>query len=131
MEAHDRSRRRFLGSLVAAAASLFLLGRYLAPRGKREETVLVRVPKADVPQRGALVYRQARIALVRDGEAFHALSLVCTHLGCTATVTPRDIVCPCHGSAFDRAGNVLRGPADRPLRRLRVEERGTDVVVLS
>jgi Rieske Fe-S protein len=53
----------------------------------------------------------------------YALNLTCTHLGCTVTVTPGEIVCPCHGSRFDLKGNVLKGPAERPLARYRLEIR--------
>lgn len=46
------------------------------------------------------------------------LSAVCTHSGCTVRFdATRDlIVCPCHGSRFDLAGEVVRSPALRPLR---------------
>jgi cytochrome b6-f complex iron-sulfur subunit len=131
METTDRSRRRFLGSIAAAVASVFFLGRYLAPQGRKAEAPLLTVPKDDIPERGALVFRKARIALVRNGGDLYALSLVCTHLGCTANVSSREIVCPCHGSVFDRSGRVVRGPADKPLRRYRVESRGEDIVVLA
>jgi Rieske Fe-S protein len=52
------------------------------------------------------------------------LNLVCTHLGCTVNVTPKELICPCHGSSFDRQGKVLKGPAVRPLLRYTVETRG-------
>jgi Rieske Fe-S protein len=48
------------------------------------------------------------------------LSLVCTHLGCTLNVTPVGLVCPCHGSCFDRSGQVLKGPAISPLEKFKV-----------
>jgi cytochrome b6-f complex iron-sulfur subunit len=89
------------------------------------------VEKRSVPDRGALVYRESRVAVVREGNRYYALDLVCTHLGCTVEVTPGAVVCPCHGSVFDRAGRVLRGPADRPLGRYEVEDRGEFIAVLS
>ena len=46
------------------------------------------------------------------------LSSVCTHLGCVVDVEGRHLVCPCHGSTYDREGRVLGGPATRPLTRL-------------
>jgi nitrite reductase/ring-hydroxylating ferredoxin subunit len=51
-----------------------------------------------------------------DG-ALHAVSLRCTHLGCLLRFNgaERSWDCPCHGSRFDVDGNVLEGPAVRPL----------------
>ncbi|WP_300385974.1 FAD-dependent oxidoreductase [uncultured Nocardioides sp.] len=45
---------------------------------------------------------------------------VCTHLGGPLRWNPHEgsYDCPLHGSRFDRDGQVLEGPATRPLRRL-------------
>ena len=52
-----------------------------------------------------------------DGRpVFNAVSPICTHRGCTVETQGAVLVCPCHGSTYSRAGTVLRGPADRPLR---------------
>lgn len=51
-------------------------------------------------------------------QGYAALSPVCTHLGCLVDIQGAELVCPCHDSAFDREGRVLRGPAQRPLRRV-------------
>lgn len=56
----------------------------------------------------------------RDGEIV-ARSLVCTHLGCTVAESATGFDCPCHGSRYDENGNVLAGPAQKPLKTLRVE----------
>ncbi len=53
---------------------------------------------------------------------FKAISLVCTHLGCTVEEVDGGFKCPCHGSRYDAQGNVERGPARLPLRQLRVEQ---------
>jgi cytochrome b6-f complex iron-sulfur subunit len=89
------------------------------------------VAKAEVPPDGALVFRKSRVAIVREGDDIYALSLVCTHLGCTVNVTPKKLICPCHGSIFSRGGEVFKGPADAPLEQLAVEEHGDFIVVLS
>jgi cytochrome b6-f complex iron-sulfur subunit len=52
---------------------------------------------------------------------FRALSLICTHLGCTVEQADSGFKCPCHGSRYDAQGNVERGPARQPLHQLRVE----------
>jgi Rieske Fe-S protein len=51
-----------------------------------------------------------------DG-TFTALSPICTHLGCTVEIEGARLVCPCHGSTYDRSGRVLQGPAPLPLTR--------------
>jgi len=50
-----------------------------------------------------------------------ARSLVCTHLGCTIAESATGFDCPCHGSQFDENGDLLAGPAQKPLMTLRVE----------
>lgn len=55
-----------------------------------------------------------------DGGGYAALSPICTHRGCTVNIEGAHLVCPCHGSTFDRSGHVLRGPAERPLERFPV-----------
>jgi cytochrome b6-f complex iron-sulfur subunit len=51
-----------------------------------------------------------------DG-GFLALSLTCSHLGCTVLweEQKKQFICPCHSSAFDKVGNVINSPAPRPL----------------
>jgi cytochrome b6-f complex iron-sulfur subunit len=57
--------------------------------------------------------------LIHDENGFTALSLVCTHLGCTLEPKLDGFACPCHGSRFDLKGNVVRGPANKPLSLLK------------
>lgn len=92
---------------------------------------MLRVKKKDIPGGGALVFKRKKVAVVKEGSEIHALSLVCTHLGCSVQVTSGGIVCPCHGSRFSHLGKVLRGPADRPLQRLAVQDRGDHIVVVT
>jgi cytochrome b6-f complex iron-sulfur subunit len=123
MENISQSRRTFITTLALMLVSGGLLFRYLTPRSDRKRKALVSCASGDVPANGALVFREERLALLRDGSGLYALSLVCTHLGCTVTVSASELACPCHGSTFDRQGMVLKGPADRSLGRLNVIER--------
>ncbi len=59
--------------------------------------------------------------LVSSDTGFTALSLVCTHLGCTVESTGDGFRCPCHGSRYSEQGQVERGPARQNLRQLQVE----------
>jgi nitrite reductase/ring-hydroxylating ferredoxin subunit len=129
MENNPQSRRTFLKTLIALVSG-GLLVRYLTPRSSVKRRVLVSAAAADVPPGGALLFRTERVALLRDDTGIYALSLICTHLGCTVTVTEDALACPCHGSRFDRQGRVLKGPADRALERLKVEVKGERVEVV-
>ena len=130
MEKLSQSRRKFITTLTLLLASGGLLLRYLIPRTSGKRQVLASAAAADVPQGGALLFRNERLALFRDDSGFYALSLICSHLGCTVTVTEDSLSCPCHGSRFDRQGKVLTGPADKSLARMKVEERGGRVEVI-
>jgi isorenieratene synthase len=57
---------------------------------------------------------------VRAGNQ-EALSLKCTHQGCTVQpAVDGEFHCPCHGAVFDRQGHVLHGPAKRDLSRFKI-----------
>lgn len=61
-----------------------------------------------------------------------ALSLTCTHQGCT--VQPQangHFLCPCHGAVYDAQGQVISGPAKRNLARFRVIQRQENQVQLA
>jgi len=51
----------------------------------------------------------------RDHEGLRVVSAICTHLGCTLNDTTEGFECPCHGSCYNRDGEVLSGPAPRNL----------------
>ena len=128
MEKVGRSRRKFIKAVAFAIASVSLIWKFLIPRVSKKKPLL-RVAKADVPHDGVLVFRKSRVAIVSKGDDIYALSTVCTHLGCSINVTPKELICPCHGSIFGCDGKVLKGPANRPLKLLTVEERGKFIVV--
>lgn len=136
------TRRRFLASGTAALAACAIpLGacaslavREITPMNGRLELPLTRYP--ELAQRdGALRFQVAGredpvdVLVVGDGE-FAALSPICTHLGCTVEVQGTFLVCPCHGSTYERSGRVIRGPAERPLRRYDVTRGPANTLVV-
>ena len=72
------------------------------------------------PGEGRLIRAHDRtLAVYRDESGgLHACSATCTHLGCHVhwNHAERSWDCPCHGSRFDVDGQVLNGPATKPLR---------------
>ena len=72
------------------------------------------------PGEGGVIERhgQQLAAFVDESGELHLMSARCTHLGCLVTWNPADRVfdCPCHGSRFGPLGDVVDGPATKPLR---------------
>jgi len=67
-----------------------------------------------------LVESTAGVFLIARTSAstFSAIDAVCTHEGCTITgADGATYVCPCHGSRYNRSGQVLGGPAKASLRQ--------------
>ena len=66
-----------------------------------------------------------KVAAYRDEEnTLHAVSAVCTHLGCIVNwnQAEKSWDCPCHGARFDCNGNVLHGPAVKDLQNLKISQ---------
>ncbi len=87
--------------------------------GDRLRTPRVESADAIPPGTGAVVRVDgARCAVYRDDDGtVHAVSARCTHLGCLVSFNAAETTweCPCHGSRFGIDGQVLQGPATRPL----------------
>ena len=63
-------------------------------------------------------FRGGRFYLVRlDNAGFIAISIRCTHLGCSINwdEDKKHFICPCHASTFAMNGNVLAPPAPKAL----------------
>jgi len=73
------------------------------------------------PGTGGLVELDGvRVAAFRDDAgALHVLNPRCTHMGCTVdwNDAERTWDCPCHGSRYSIDGDVMQGPAAKPLAR--------------
>jgi cytochrome b6-f complex iron-sulfur subunit len=134
------SRRHFLelvglGAIgVTAAGSMLLSAEYLSPNVVKEPPMRFRIgPPEYYPPGSVTLNKEQKVFIVRAKEGyFYALSAVCTHLGCIANWKAEEgiVACPCHGSKFDREGNVTAGPAPRPLPRfaMSLDDQGQLVV---
>ncbi len=120
------SRRDFLktatNSLLIAAGLLGLGGliRFLGYEAEEAPTEFDIGAASNYPDPSRTVLLYIPAIVINAGGQFTAYSLVCTHLGCTVEQQGQQFACPCHGSRFDANGAVLKGPAVRPLKQLRV-----------
>ncbi len=131
-------RRSFLGKLAGlmmgaiTAVMAFAAGRYtLHPAleqssgGKAtwaEAGLLEEIPEGQAVKRSVVISQiagwgqfnaQRLIWVVRHGEKLQVFSATCPHLGCTVNAAPNGFLCPCHGSAWNAAGNRIGGPTRR------------------
>lgn len=125
----ETTRRDFLGRIgvgacaVAAAGSGVVTLDYLRPKVLFEPPTSFRAGSAvDFPEGTVRFSKEERAYVIGGGAGVYALSAVCTHLGCITRFVSDEavIACPCHGSRFDLEGNVVHGPAPRPLPWLQV-----------
>lgn len=78
-------------------------------------------PALNETQTGRRFYGAGDTVFAVDEGNQEALSLTCTHQGCTVQPTATgEFHCPCHGAVFDSTGRVMRGPAQRDLGRFKV-----------
>ena len=129
MTEEKKDRREFLvkvgvgagvvGICTQAAASL----RSLLPNVSYDAPTTVKLgAPAEFPD-GMKFLPEQRLFVFREGKTFHAISAVCTHLGCLYDWKPTEglFICPCHGSTFQKNGVYVRGPAPRNLDRFQVQ----------
>jgi menaquinol-cytochrome c reductase iron-sulfur subunit len=129
------NRRHLLRALLTGAGVTAVgyqgavLLRSIAPNVSYDAPTVVKIGLPVEFPEGLRFLRDQRLFVVREGSRFHAISAVCTHLGCTvqaevlmeasatsieATQSCR-FVCPCHGSRYNGDGACTAGPAPRPL----------------
>ncbi len=124
----ELSRRDFLKlttNALLTASGLFGLGALFRFLGYQSEpapqTEFDLGPASNYPINSRTLLSEIPASLLHTDKGFSALSLVCTHLGCTVESKENGFTCPCHGSKYDVKGNVLNGPANKQLTALRVE----------
>jgi cytochrome b6-f complex iron-sulfur subunit len=134
------SRRQFLGMAWGLSlAGLFgqagvALWRYFKPQveaGTFGSKVIA--GRVDEFQPGTVSHVQAGrfyISRLEDG-GFIALWHRCTHLGCTVPWREDEgrFNCPCHSSIFDTVGEVVSGPAPRPMDIFPIEVTNEEISV--
>jgi cytochrome b6-f complex iron-sulfur subunit len=124
------NRRDFLTRVGIGACAAACAGSgavtldYLEPKVLFEPPTTFRAGRLiDYPEGTVRLNKEQKAYLVGASGGVYALSAVCTHLGCITRFRSEEnlIACPCHGSRFDLEGNVMHGPAPRPLPWLEVQ----------
>ncbi len=133
----DPTRRDFLKltttGLLTASGLLGLAGLFRFLEYQTEPPVKTEFDlglQTDYPVGTRRLLPEVPAMLFHTDNGFGAISLVCTHLGCTVEQQDNGFACPCHGSQYAPDGQVLRGPTQKPLRRLRLETRADGHLIL-
>lgn len=122
------SRRTFIKRLwgmlgiIAGAELLWVSSGFLRP-GKLNELdagrkLIIAGQVADFKAGDVFPFRNGQFYLVRyNNGGFLAISLKCSHLGCSVLWDDSKKVfnCPCHASSFDMYGDVIKPPAPKAL----------------
>jgi len=137
---NEISRRKFfvaMGSgalMIASAGGLVFTGEFLNPNVLFEPPSKYIVGRPEQYRKNSVVYLpEPKVLIFRETEGyFYAMSAVCTHLGCIVNWKPaeKQIACPCHGSRFNKSGEVVGGPAPEPLRHLSMEYTGDGYLIV-
>lgn len=107
-----KAAREFIKENADVAAE-FVKGLFTA---EMKEIVEVQPGEARIIVKG-----NHKIAIHRDRDGvLTATSAICTHMGCLVHFNNAEETwdCPCHGSRFSKTGEVIEGPALKPLKRL-------------
>ena len=127
-EPGTRSRRAFVKNLWPALGAivslefLWMTFSFLSPTKKADVKNISQLRTVgdlkNIPNNSVTPVRSGQFYLVplNDGGLL-ALSLKCSHLGCSVSwdESKNRFICPCHASEFAMNGNVINPPAPRAL----------------
>jgi cytochrome b6-f complex iron-sulfur subunit len=103
-----------LGGLLQGCKTPFYVPHRLSDKGDR---IIIR--KAEMGENPFVLVRNeklpAPIYLLKKGDQYSGVLMICTHKGCEVKPAGGYLVCPCHGSEFSAEGKVLSPPADKDL----------------
>ncbi len=125
---------KFVGGSALALCGLVGAGellQYMTYPGEPDGTTEYDLgPATDYPPGSRTQIPEANVLLLHDQNGFRAISLTCSHLGCTVKPTENGFACPCHNSQFDPNGNVVHGPAAKPLQVFTIKQGPKGALIL-
>ncbi|MGD9570167.1 MAG: FAD-dependent oxidoreductase [Sedimentibacter sp.] len=110
-----QSAKEFFSSTKSIAAGFL---KRIAP--VPEELLAVEMGKGKI-----INYKGRKIGVYQDDKGdYFCINPVCSHLKCSLSFNEAEKTwdCPCHGSRFDIKGNILEGPAVKPLDKLHIKK---------
>jgi len=122
-----------LGTIVMVVYPLIAFLR--PPRRSSETSSYVEVAKVDEISVGqgmdAIAPNGEPVVVIKSEEPAKlvAVSKRCTHLGCIVELKGEELVCPCHDAHFTLTGEVISGPAPRPLPKYEVKIQGNKILL--
>ena len=126
----NKSRRIFLRFIVSGLVAVFLIiWNKLTINQIQSHSQKTRI---FVFNRKKPVAFNENFIVVNEGEKTTVFSAKCTHLGCLINRFENGkLVCPCHGSEYNREGEVVKGPAFKNLEILPSEilDDGTQIEI--
>jgi Rieske Fe-S protein len=127
-----------LTSLAMFAGNLWILVKSWFRRPAEAYPAVTIAQAAEIPVGGVKLFQYPaqgeQCILVRTAaDRFVAYSQKCTHLSCAVFYSQeaKRLECPCHEGYFSiEDGSVLQGPPTRPLPKVMLERRGSDLVAV-
>lgn len=141
MKKHEDISRRdvmkmaisLIGGLIGTALGIPAIAYIIGPALKMDQANWIRLSSLSTIELGTPTLFKPKVTrqdgwiedkeevgvyvLTEDGRNYHALSNICTHLGCRVRwIAEREqFFSPCHNGVFDKHGHVVSGPPPRPL----------------
>ena len=132
-----------IGVVLAIPAAMYLLW---PPRPRKEQVWVEagRVTQLELDTPTEVVFRKNRVdgwrvtseksiawVVKQSDNDIVAFSPRCPHLGCAVhwVAKQNEFFCPCHASTFSIEGQVLSGPAQRPLDRFEAKVAGDKLLL--
>src|SRR5512143_746355 len=121
-----------IGGLIGTALGIPAISYIIGPALKKDQANWLKVSSLSRIELGTPTLFKPRVlrqngwtaeeeevgvyVVTEDGRNYHALSNICTHLGCRVRwIAEREqFVSPCHNGVFDKHGFVVSGPPPRP-----------------
>jgi len=146
MERHARERRVVLKRLAAGAGAVLSGaaaagctppgaddgdGENKAPTGPPSPPIARPIAEFPPGSHVTVMVGDHPVEVVRTERDIAGRSLLCTHWGCLVRWVAADqrYACACHKGLFDADGNVIAGPATKPMLVVPVRVEGEQVII--